>query len=866
MSDEIKDPNVINENAAPAAETAPAASEYSASKITVLEGLEAVRMRPAMYIGDTALKGLHHLVYEVVDNSIDEALAGYASSVEVTIHPDNSISVLDDGRGIPVDMHETEGKPAVEVVLTVLHAGGKFDHNSYKVSGGLHGVGVSCVNALSDWMKVEVYRDGKAWGIEFARGVTTKQLYPLGDTDRRGTKVTFKPDGTIFPDTIYDRSTLANRLRDLAFLNSGIAVTLIDERLESSDELYKEHHCYEGGVAEFVKFLNAEQKVIHPEPIYFHREKDGIDVEIAMQYNDSFRANIASYTNNINTHEGGTHLVGFQGALTRTINNYARENKMLKGANDKGMSAEDVREGLTAIVSVKVPDPQFEGQTKTKLGNSNVRGIVESVAYENLSTFFEENPAVAKEVVLKSQTAARAREAAKRARELVQRKGVLDGFGLPGKLAECSDRNPENCEMYIVEGDSAGGSAKQGRNSKFQAILPIRGKLLNVEKARLDKILKNNEIRAMFAAIGCGVDEDFDISKLRYHRIVIMTDADVDGAHIRTLLLTFFYRQMRPLIEAGHIYIANPPLFKVKRKSKERYIDTDEQLDNYLIQLGVEDIQVFDAAGVPVEQAQVEKLIALFRRAQHCAAGLQRCGVEPPEYFTLANAEGAFPIAEISVRELDGTITRKFVYTAEERQSVIAESRERIGEEAPAIVPVDEAAPVENIAGNVDDEADENEETAEVAESAADLLNINAAPSSIDTVDIFEALAVTELARDLADMQIGAEKVFADGDAIWRVTADGKEREAHSLQELFEIIRDNGRKGIDIQRYKGLGEMDPEQLWETTMDPARRKMIQVTMKDAVQAERMFTLLMGDAVEPRREYIEKYAASVKDLDI
>ena len=866
MSDEIKDPNVINENAAPAAETAPAASEYSASKITVLEGLEAVRMRPAMYIGDTALKGLHHLVYEVVDNSIDEALAGYASSVEVTIHPDNSISVLDDGRGIPVDMHETEGKPAVEVVLTVLHAGGKFDHNSYKVSGGLHGVGVSCVNALSDWMKVEVYRDGKAWGIEFARGVTTKQLYPLGDTDRRGTKVTFKPDGTIFPDTIYDRSTLANRLRDLAFLNSGIAVTLIDERLESSDELYKEHHCYEGGVAEFVKFLNAEQKVIHPEPIYFHREKDGIDVEIAMQYNDSFRANIASYTNNINTHEGGTHLVGFQGALTRTINNYARENKMLKGANDKGMSAEDVREGLTAIVSVKVPDPQFEGQTKTKLGNSNVRGIVESVAYENLSTFFEENPAVAKEVVLKSQTAARAREAAKRARELVQRKGVLDGFGLPGKLAECSDRNPENCEMYIVEGDSAGGSAKQGRNSKFQAILPIRGKLLNVEKARLDKILKNNEIRAMFAAIGCGVDEDFDISKLRYHRIVIMTDADVDGAHIRTLLLTFFYRQMRPLIEAGHIYIANPPLFKVKRKSKERYIDTDEQLDNYLIQLGVEDIQVFDAAGVPVEQAQVEKLIALFRRAQHCAAGLQRCGVEPPEYFTLANAEGAFPIAEISVRELDGTITRKFVYTAEERQSVIAESRERIGEEAPAIVPVDEVAPVENIAGNVDDETDENEETVEVAESAADLLNINAAPSSIDTVDIFEALAVTELARDLADMQIGAEKVFADGDAIWRVTADGKEREAHSLQELFEIIRDNGRKGIDIQRYKGLGEMDPEQLWETTMDPARRKMIQVTMKDAVQAERMFTLLMGDAVEPRREYIEKYAASVKDLDI
>lgn len=870
MSDEIKNEELTNSSTPDNA--GGNASEYSASKITVLEGLEAVRMRPAMYIGDTALKGLHHLVYEVVDNSIDEALAGYASEVVVTIHQDNSISVLDDGRGIPVDMHETEGKPAVEVVLTVLHAGGKFDHNSYKVSGGLHGVGVSCVNALSDWMKVEVYRDGKAWGIEFARGVTTKQLYPLGETDKRGTKVTFKPDGTIFPDTVYNRDTLANRLRDLAFLNSGISVTLIDERLEISDPKYQEHHCYEGGVAEFVKYLNADMKVIHPDPIYFHCEKDGVDVEIAMQYNDSFRANIASYTNNINTHEGGTHLVGFQGALTRTINNYAKENKMLKGASDKGMSGEDVREGLTAIVSVKVPDPQFEGQTKTKLGNSNVRGIVESVAFEHLTTFFEENPAVAKEVILKSMTAARAREAARKARELVQRKGVLDGFGLPGKLAECSDRNPENCEMYIVEGDSAGGSAKQGRNSKFQAILPIRGKLLNVEKARLDKVLKNNEIRAMFAAIGCGVDEDFDISKLRYHRIVIMTDADVDGAHIRTLLLTFFYRQMRPLIEAGHIYIANPPLFKVKRKNKERYIDTDEQLDNYLIQLGVEDIQVFDAEGTPVEQASVEKLIALFRRAQHCAAGLQRCGVDPAEYFTLINSEGLFPVAEISVRELDGTITRKFVYSAAERVSVIAESRERIGEEAPAAAIIDrgveESESMENTGAVENTEAADGAENTEgeEGENSAELFNINAAPSSIDAVDIFEALAVTELARDLAEQSLAPERVFSEGDAIWRVSADGKERDAHSLQELFDIIRDNGRKGIDIQRYKGLGEMDPEQLWETTMDPARRKMIQVTMKDAVAAERMFTLLMGDAVEPRREYIEKYAASVKDLDI
>ncbi len=857
MSDEIKDPNVVNENSVPSA-----AGEYSASKITVLEGLEAVRMRPAMYIGSTSEKGLHHLVYEVVDNSIDEALAGYASKVIVTIHPDNTISVLDDGRGIPVDMHETEGKPAVEVVLTVLHAGGKFDHNSYKVSGGLHGVGVSCVNALSDWMKVEVYRDGKAWGIEFARGVTTRELYSLGDTDKRGTKVTFKPDATIFTETVYSRETLANRLRDLAFLNSGVSVTLIDERLENSDPKYMEHHCYEGGVAEFVKYLNADIKVVHPEPIYFHCEKDGVDVEIAMQYNDSFRANITSYTNNINTIDGGTHLVGFQTALTRSINNYAKENKMLKGASDKGMSGEDVREGLTAIVSVKVPDPQFEGQTKTKLGNSNVRGIVESVVFEKLSTFLEENPAVAKEVILKSMRAAQAREAARKARELVQRKGVLDGFGLPGKLAECSDRNPENCEMYIVEGDSAGGSAKQGRNSKFQAILPIRGKLLNVEKARLDKILANNEIKAMFAAIGCGVDEDFDISKLRYHRIVIMTDADVDGAHIRTLLLTFFYRQMRPLIEAGHIYIANPPLFKVKRKNKERYIDTDEQLDNYLIQLGVEDIQVFDADGTPVEREKVEALIALFRRAQHCANGLQRCGVEPPEYFALGNAEGAFPIAEISVRELDGTISRKFVYSAEERKEVIAESRDRIGEaQMPAAEVVDASDSVES-AGSAEGENTEAVEN----ESDEALFETSIAMSAVDTVDIFEALAVSELARDLAAQSVSADKVFTAGDAIWKVNADGKESVACSLQELFDIIRENGRKGIDIQRYKGLGEMNPEQLWETTMDPERRKMIKVTMKDAVAAERMFTLLMGDAVEPRREYIEKYAASVKDLDI
>ena len=828
--------------------SAAGAEEYSASKITVLEGLEAVRKRPSMYIGDTGERGFHHLVYEVVDNSIDEALAGYARDIEVKILKDNAISVLDDGRGIPVDMHEGEGKPAVEVVLTVLHAGGKFDHNSYKVSGGLHGVGVSCVNALSDWMKVQVYRDGQAWEIGFERGVTVAPLKALGPTDRRGTRVTFHPDAEIFSVSVYSWDILAKRLRELAFLNRGIRITLTDERVEPGAQPRTEVFHYEGGISEFVTMLNQNKAVIHPDVIYFHKEKDAIDVEIAMQYNDSFTEQIFSYTNNIHTIEGGTHLTGFQTALTRSINNYAKANNMLKGASDKGVTSNDVREGLSAVISVKVPDPQFEGQTKTKLGNGEVRGIVDSVVYDNLTTFLEENPAVAKEVVLKSMTAARAREAARKARELVQRKGALEGFSLPGKLADCSNRDPSRCEVYIVEGDSAGGSAKQGRNSEFQAILPIRGKLLNVEKARLDKVLNNAEIRAIFAAVGCNFGEDFDITKLRYHRIVIMTDADVDGAHIRTLLLTFFYRQMRPLIDAGHIYIANPPLFKVKRKQKERYIDTDEQLDNYLIQLGVEDIAVKTADGADVERADVEKLIELFRKAGHCASGLQRCGVEPPEYFTLRNAEGRFPIAELSVREPDGTISRQFVYTIEEKNEWIRDAEERLG--------IEHAAPAP---AAVDAEAGDGSE----GEMEFDPL---AAPSAIDAVDIFEAAAASDLAAELDTVNLASDRVFGKGAVLWKVTADGREQEAHSLQELFEIIRDNGRRGIEIQRYKGLGEMDPKQLWETTMDPERRKMIRVTMEDAVAAERMFSLLMGDVVEPRREYIEKYAASVKDLDI
>ncbi|MFA7231241.1 MAG: DNA topoisomerase (ATP-hydrolyzing) subunit B [Victivallaceae bacterium] len=819
------------------------AGEYSANKITVLEGLEAVRKRPSMYIGDTGQRGLHHLVYEVVDNSIDEALAGYASKIKVVIHHDNSVTVQDDGRGIPVDMHEGEGKPALEVVLTVLHAGGKFDHNAYKVSGGLHGVGVSCVNALSAWLEVEVCRDGGAFHMRFERGATVSQLTRMYDTDKRGTTVTFKADHEIFSDTVYFWDILANRLRELAFLNRGITISLADERSEGNTETREETFFYEGGICEFVTHLNTNKQTLHP-VIYMQKEKDGIDVELAMQYNDGFSENIFSYVNNINTIEGGTHLTGFQTALTRTINSYAKSSNMLK--NDKGMTGNDTREGLTAVINVKVPDPQFEGQTKTKLGNGDVRGIVESVVNEGLSSFLEENPQVAKDVVMKSMTAARAREAARKARELVQRKGALEGFALPGKLADCSNRDPEKCELYIVEGDSAGGSAKQGRDSSFQAILPIRGKLLNVEKARLDKVLQNKEIQALVAAIGCGIgDDDFNVVKSRYHRVVIMTDADVDGSHIRTLLLTFFYRQMKPLIDSGYVYIANPPLFKVRRRKKERYIDTEEQLDLFLIELGCEDTEVKDSVGNPVELGKIKRLISMFTRVMHACAGLHRYGVDPKEYFAQISADGKYPIAKINVREHDGTISYQYVYSDEEEADFIkaTEARLSVGMQPKAEVAVP------------------------AADGEVDLKVPNGISTAIDLVNIFESKNCEEIAVELKDNNLVPGQIFDGEESLFEiVNSDGKAEKATSLEGLFNYIKRNGRQGLQIQRYKGLGEMNAEQLWETTMDPTTRKMIKVTMEDAVEAERMFTLLMGDVVEPRRDYIEKYAASVKDLDI
>lgn len=631
-------------------------SEYNAGQIEVLEGLEAVRKRPGMYIGTTSSRGLHHLVYEIVDNSIDEALAGFCDTIEVTIRKDNSISVLDNGRGIPVDIHQKTGLPAVEVALTILHAGGKFSGSAYKVSGGLHGVGMSVVNALSTWLHVEVKKDGNIYHQEYMRGKTMTELTVIGhvDDNTTGTKITFSPDPEIFEETEYNFDILAHRLRELSFLNKKVSITLIDERTDTTELFY-----HTGGIIDFVKYINKNKDPIHPEPIFFEAEKDYVQVEISMQYNDGYIENLFSYANNIHTQEGGTHEAGFKAALTRVVNDYCRKNNVLK-PNDTNLTGDDIREGLTAIISVKVPEPQFEGQTKTKLGNSEIRSIVDSVTGEGLTNFLEENPAVGKKVMDKAIMAARARDAARKARELTRRKSVLEVGALPGKLADCSWKEADLCEMYIVEGDSAGGSAKQGRDRRFQAILPLRGKILNVEKARLDRILGNAEIRAMITAMGTGISDDFNIEKARYHKLVIMTDADVDGAHIRILLLTFFLRFMKPLIENHYVYIAQPPLFKVKKGRDIQYV--------------------------------------------------------------------------------------------------------------------------------------------------------------------------------------------------------------YSEEELASVLNRIGREKTEIQRYKGLGEMNPEQLWDTTMDPAKRTILQVTMEDALLADELFTMLMGDKVEPRRDFIEKNAKNVRNLDI
>src|SRR5438477_2181722 len=786
--------------------------DYDAKSIKVLDGLEAVRKRPAMYIGSTGIDGLHHLVYEVVDNSIDEALAGFCTEVHVVIHIDNSVTVIDNGRGIPTEIMPKEGKSAAEVVLTKLHAGGKFDNSAYKVSGGLHGVGISVVNALSEWVNLEIWRNGKVYVQSYKRGAPAADLEMTGHTDRRGTKVTFKPDEQIFETTDFNFDVLSQRLRELAFLNRGLLITIDDERNEKKHEFH-----YTGGIVSFVEHLNKNKEPLHDRVIYFEGVREGIDLQIAMQYNDGYQEQIFTFANNINTHEGGTHMIGFKSALTRTLNTYGVANNLFKELKEN-LSGDDVREGLVAVISVKLPNPQFEGQTKTKLGNSEVKGIVETLVNDGLSNYLEENPAISKKIVGKAIEAARAREAARRARELVRRKGALDSMSLPGKLADCQERSPERSEIFIVEGDSAGGSAKQGRDRRTQAILPIKGKILNVEKARYDKMLTHQEIVAMITALGTGIgQDDFDVTKLRYHKVIIMTDADVDGSHIRTLLLTFFYRQMGQLIEQGNIYIAQPPLFKVKKGKNEQYIKDERQMSRFLLKKATENL--VDEAGGPELKGReltgfLEKTIEL---------------------------NGVFMRVDRHFR--DSRIVDQLL-------SIDAESRAFLADQQKMKTL---AAKVESFGYSVEILTDE--------EHSVQKLLYRQGSQSPRLVG-YPQLSSPEYQRLL----MLHKSIGSLDQPPFTVKLDSTATVLKDRQSLIDHVMELGKKDLQIQRYKGLGEMNPEQLWETTMDPEKRTLLQVQIKDAVQTGEIFTILMGDAVEPRRQFIEENALEVKNLDI
>ncbi len=820
---------------------------YDASQIQVLEGLEAVRLRPAMYIGTTGAAGLHHLVYEAVDNSIDEVLAGYCKNIDVLIHPDNSVTVLDDGRGIPVDpMKEVrdpklKGKSALEVVMTVLHSGGKFDRKVYKVSGGLHGVGISVVNALSEFLEVEVYREGKIYYQKYECGKPAAPLKVTGKIDDTGTKVTFLPDKKIFENINFSFETLSNRLRELAFLNAGTRITLIDERED------KEHtFCYEGGVVSFVQFLNTNKNILHPKPIYFSKEKDETNVEIALQYNDGYAEQVFSFANNIHTAEGGTHLSGFRSALTRVINDYVKKNELLKG-KEIDLSGEDVREGLTAVISVKLHDPQFEGQTKAKLGNSEVEGIVKSVFGDCLSAFFEENPPVVNKIIEKVINAAEAREAARKARELTRRKGALDTASLPGKLADCSERDPAKTEIYIVEGESAGGSAKQARDRGFQAILPLKGKIINVEKARLMKVLVNEEIRTLITALGTGIgQEEFDLTKLRYHKVIIMTDADIDGAHIRTLLLTFFYRQMQPLIENGYIYIACPPLYKLKKGKKEFYLETEEQLDRYLLEEGLSGINLSkwsnDKKVKDFVDKELKNILTWLIEMENLRKKLLKKGVTWEEYLKLRKDSPRGEAGKLPLYRIDTDAGPQYIYTDKEWKNFKAEYLKK-------------KSSLRSHFGGVGKELMPE---AEEISSAEEIMGP-------EVKDLWELAKLEELMKRLSE--VGFELVISEKEKfVYRLSLDSEFFEIKDFLDLTNKVKDLGLKGITIQRYKGLGEMNPEQLWETTMDPARRKFLQVKLEDVVAADRIFTTLMGEAVEPRRIFIQTHALEVKNLDI
>lgn len=819
--------------------------EYTASSIEVLEGLQAVRERPGMYIGDTGENGLHQLVYEAVDNCIDEAMAGHCTAIYVTLHKDRSISIEDNGRGIPVEIHEKESKKhgrevtALEVVMTVLHAGGKFNKDTYKVSGGLHGVGVSCVCALSKKLVVQVYKNNSIYEMEFARGLVSKPLKVVGNTQKRGTKLTFSPDETIMTVVEFDYDILAKRLRELAFLNKGINIYFHDERNDEKDDV---HFCYSGGLTSFVSYLNENKVSLFPTPVYYHGTRQGddapIEIEVAMQWNDGYTETLFSFVNNIATKHGGTHLTGFSTALTRVLNNYIKSNNLLK--NEKvSLTGEDMREGLTAVISVKVANPQFEGQTKQRLGNSDVGSVVQQVVGEELTIYLNENPMVAKTIADKAILAAQAREAARKARELTLRKSALDSARLPGKLTDCQEKNPEFCEIYIVEGDSAGGSAKTGRDRRYQAILPIRGKILNVEKARLEKVLQNTEVGTMIAALGCGIGTgNFHLEKLRYHKIIIMTDADVDGSHIRTLLLTFFYRHMPALIENNFIYIAQPPLYRVSRKKSSRYIHSEKEMDDYLLELGLSDVKAFlPGQEQSITPEELKSMLTLILEVETFIGRIERKGIPFREFLAARNEQGILPRFQISL--VDGP---KFAYSTDEFEDLRIkdeEDQKTRHDETLAGIPEAEITPEMRIFR----------------------------PARLHFTELYEEEFLAETVRKLENFNFELSSYQVASGPILEFQEEGIGREImYTLHEVVEFLRRNGRKGIEIQRYKGLGEMNADQLWETTMDPLKRTLIKVTLPDAVAADYMFTMLMGEEVPPRRAFIEQHALSVKNLDI
>ena len=798
---------------------------YNADSIKVLEGLEAVRKRPAMYIGSTSKEGLHHLVYEVVDNSIDEAAAGFCDTISVKIRVDNSVVVDDNGRGIPVDMHKGEGVSAAEVAMTRLHAGGKFSNDTYKISGGLHGVGVSVVNALSKTCELEVRRDGNVYRQTYKIGVPDGPLQMVGKTRGRGTKVAFLPDDEIFEETEFSFDVIANRLRELAFLNSGVKITLVDERSDKSSEF-----LYKGGIVSFVEYINRNKKVLHKDPIFVTGAREDCAVEVALQYNETYLENIFSFANSINTVEGGMHMVGFRSALTRVFNNYATTNKIIKDGKES-LRGEDLREGLACVISIKVKNPQFEGQTKTKLGNSDVRGLVEGIVYEKIGSYLEENPSIAKQILNKCMEAARARDAARRARELTRRKSALEVGALPGKLADCQEKDPALSEIYLVEGDSAGGSAKQGRDRKNQAILPLRGKVLNVEKARFDKMLQNEEIKTMVTAFGAGIGpDDYDVSKLRYHKVIIMTDADVDGAHIRTLLLTFFFRQMRELIERGYLFIAQPPLYKVVDKKKELYIQNEDQMRSYILENGVNKVNLLMGDGSPFPVTG-NKLLVLIKKIMRIGDLLGRFEKEHRDRNIIRIAAG------------DPSLVDETFQTESELLKIAGRTVVALGSEMVADY-------------RIEDDPDHGG-----YKIVFDLKsNGNIFTTCVDR-EIFRTPQFGEIRTLLGQVSILGEPPYRD---------QSDESAAPIILPTARALVDHlislGKKGLTLQRYKGLGEMNPEQLWETTMNPEKRTLLQVGVEDAVMADQIFTTLMGDQVEPRRDFIYQNALHVSNLDI